>query len=311
MMRLWGLLALPGVAAALAPCNLRVEKLAERDALGIDSARPLLSWAFEQTGHPSERGALPAVRVELGEASGGDALLWARALPAGATSARFDGPALAGAQRYRWRVCIADGTCAAATFLTAPRGWNGAAWIAGRQLRSPTLTVGKTVKSATVAVTGLGFYELRLNGAKVGDAELDPGFSTNYTERVLYAVHDVTDAVASAKELVLAARVGAGKYSMAVSHTNTITPDSVFALLVNLEISYSDGSTAALVTDATWHVTDPPVTAEHLYHGESYDARLELPGWDQLGYAIQDASGNWSAAEVIEPPLGKDAVLVK
>ena len=68
---------------------------------------------------------------------------------------------------------------------------------------------------------------------------------------------------------------------------------------------------AALVTDAKWHVTDPPVTAEHLYHGESYDARLELPGWDQLGYATQDASGNWSAAEVIEPPLGKDAVLVK
>ena len=122
-------------------------------------------------------------------------------------------------------------------------------------------------------------------------------------------MHDVTDAVASAKEVLLAARVGAGKYSMAVSHSNTITPDSVFALLVNLEISYSDGSTATLATDAKWHVTDPPITAEHLYHGESYDARLELPGWDQLGYAIQDASGNWSAAKVIEPPLGKDVVL--
>ena len=100
-------------------------------------------------------------------------------------------------------------------------------WIAGRQLRSPTLTLAdKKVRRATVAVTGLGFYELRLNGQKVGDAELDPGFSTNYTERVLYAVHDVTAAVQNASagsgRLVLAARVGAGKYSMAVSSSMTI-----------------------------------------------------------------------------------------
>ena len=80
---------------------------------------------------------------------------------------------LRGSSRYRWTVCIAARACAESSFFTAPKGWNSAEWIAGRQLRSPTLPIAaKTVKSAAVAVTGLGFYELRLNGVKVGDAEL-------------------------------------------------------------------------------------------------------------------------------------------
>jgi hypothetical protein len=230
--------AVAAAAAAPAPSNLRVERLLERDALGLDGAAPLLlRWGFEHdpAADRAERGgAAPAVLVEL---VGGDsgATVWSHSVPEGGTTAvRYGGPVLRGAARYRWTVCARGGSCAASSFLTAPAGWGGAQWIVGRQLRSPKLALGgggKTVQQATVAVTGLGFYELRLNGEKVGDAELDPGFSTNYTERVLYAVHDVTAAVQSAAaatadddgggggELVLAARVGAGKYSMAVSHS--------------------------------------------------------------------------------------------
>ena len=126
---------------------------------------------------------------------------------------------------------------------------------------------------------------------------------------MLYAVHDVTDAVASAKQVVLAARVGAGKYSMAVSHSDSITSDSVFALIVNLEVHFSDGSSCSLVSNATWQVSEPPIVSEHLYHGETYDARLELLGWDQLGYS--PPSANWSAAKVITAPpaLGPGVVL--
>ena len=78
---------------------------------------------------------------------------------------------------------------------------------------------------------------------------------------MLYAVHDVTDAVASAKQVVLAARVGAGKYSMAVSHSDSITSDSVFALIVNLEVHFSDGSSCSLVSNATWQVSEPPIVS--------------------------------------------------
>eukprot|EP01052_Picozoa_sp_SAG31_P042176 SAG31_NODE_6612_length_1953_cov_1.555016_1_plen_266_part_10 len=162
-----------------------------------------------------------------------------------------------------------------------------------------------------MAITGLGFYELRLNGKKVGDAELDPGFSTNYTERVLYAVHDVTVAVQNASAgggLVLAARVGAGKYSMAVSHSDTITNSSIFALLCHLTATFSDGTNLSLVTSNKWQVSATPFVSENLYRGEVYDARLELPGWDQLSYSPPAA--NWSAAKVIAPPaLGPGVVL--
>jgi hypothetical protein len=197
--------------------------------------------------------------------------------------------------------------------VTAPQGWGGAAWIAGRQLRSPKLSLGgsEKIQQATVAVTGLGFYELRLNGKKVGDAELDPGFSTNYTERVLYAVHDVTAAVQNASttggKVVLAARVGAGKYSMAASHSNAITNNSVFALLCHLTVMLSDGSNRTLVTSDKWQVSAPPFISEHLYHGEVYDARLALLGWDEVAY--DPPATSWSAASVIQPPLGADVVL--
>lgn len=314
MSRLSPLLVLVATTvAAPVPSNLRVERLLERDALGVDgTAALLLGWAFEHaaSGHRAERGgAVPAVRIEIRD-DGGDEIWSHRVSEGGATSARYSGPALRGAARYSWSVCSTASPapqCAVASFLTAPSGWGGARWIAGRQLRSPKLNIGQKVQQATVAVTGLGFYELRLNGEKVGNAELDPGFSTNYTERVLYAVHDVTAAVQNASEIVLAARVGAGKYSMAVSHSMEITDSSVFALLCHLTVTMTDGSNLTLVTSDEWQVSATPFVSEHLYHGEVYDARLALPGWD--GIAYDPPKANWSAARVIEPPLGKDVVL--
>ena len=95
--------------------------------------------------------------------------------------------------------------------------------------------------SAMITVTGLGFYELLLNGAKVGDAVLDPGFSTNVTERTLYATYDVTTQVASLtgqRRLVLAARVGAGKYSYSVNPFGVPGRD-VFALRAQLVITFA------------------------------------------------------------------------
>lgn len=316
-MTAWYLLAYSADATTV-PSNLRVERLSERDALGVDGAgRLLLGWAFEHadSGDRAQRGAAaPAVRINVRDGSGAE--VWSHRIPeGGATAVRYSGPVLLGAARYSWTVCsmaehLPAPQCASSSFLTAPTSWGGARWIAGRQLRSPKLILGnKEVQQATVAVTGLGFYELRLNGEKVGDAELDPGFSTNYTERVLYAVHDVTAAVQnmSSGGLVLAARVGAGKYSMAVSHSNEITNSSVFALLCHLTVTLRDGTNLTLDTSEEWQVSTPPFVSEHLYHGEVYDARLALPGWDKFTYDPPQA--NWSAASVIQPPLGKDAVL--
>lgn len=201
-------------------------------------------------------------------------------------------------------------SCTTATFLT-DRPFGSSKWIAGRQVVSPKLQLSpKPVAQATATVTGLGFYELRLNGEKVGDAELDPGFSTNYTSRVLYATYDVTQQVTSGAGgvIVLAARVGAGKYSMAVSQSNVFIPGrSIFAFRAELQVTFKDGETAVLQTNSTWSVCEtPPIVAEHLYHGEVYDARLETPGWDQPHF--DPVGEQWSLAKEIQP-LGDDVAL--
>eukprot|EP01052_Picozoa_sp_SAG31_P042177 SAG31_NODE_6612_length_1953_cov_1.555016_2_plen_187_part_00 len=130
-------------AAPLLPSNLRVEGLGERDALGIDSPTPLFTWGHELSGAMGERGRpAPATTVDVHEISPAGNLLWSRSLPEGGTmSARYTGPKLRGASRYHWTVC-AERACASSSFLTAPTGWGGAEWIAGRQFRSPKLTLG-------------------------------------------------------------------------------------------------------------------------------------------------------------------------
>jgi hypothetical protein len=222
---LWLLLATAAVLASdvdgaavrrAAPSALRVERLLEGDALGIDTSHPLLSWSWGTPDGPSTaagdrelplvqlRGAESPSQVSVSFANTREELdtqpLWVYHGPGDDTpSMRYNGPKLRSQCRVHWRVCsgdsagaVLDGTaCATASFVTGivvPTDWK-AKWIRGRQLRSPEvdLTGRGAVTSAVVSVSGLGLVELRMNGAKVGDAVLDPGFSTNYTERILYS----------------------------------------------------------------------------------------------------------------------------
>ena len=146
LMTAWYLLAYSADATTV-PSNLRVERLSERDALGVDGAgRLLLGWAFEHadSGDRAQRGAAaPAVRINVRDGSGAE--VWSHRIPeGGATAVRYSGPVLLGAARYSWTVCstaqhLPAPPCASASFLTAPTSWGGARWIAGRQFRSPKL----------------------------------------------------------------------------------------------------------------------------------------------------------------------------
>ena len=345
------------------PSNLRVERLAEREALGIDSAQPLLSWIL-QPDAAATRGAPPppdaAVQVTValaplrvdGSATGKPAdvttqatELWSRGGVAaqGSGAVQYGGPPLPPATRVHWRVCCGSGgsggsggrggssgkaaarQCATASFVTGRAtvaDWGGAKWIGGRQLRSPTLTLPPHTVAAAVTVTGLGFYELLLNGNKVGDAVLDPGFSTNVTERILYATHDLTPMLPPAgaigngsapRQIVLGARVGAGKYSYSVNPF-AVPGKDVFALLLSLSVTLADGSSAvALVTDGQsgWQVLDEaPIVWENLYHGEVFDARKDQTGWADLGFSPAAASASaWRPAKEVALPAGADAAL--
>ena len=143
--------------------------------------------------------------------------------------------------------------------------------------------LAKEIKRAVAYVCGLGFYELRLNGQKVGDRVLDPGW-TNYRKTCLYTAYEVTAQLARGRN-ALGVMLGNGMYNVPggryAKFTGTFGPPKV---ILQLYVEYADGTTTMVVSDESWTWAPSPVVFSCIYGGEDYDARLELPGWDQAGF---------------------------
>ena len=146
------------------------------------------------------------------------------------------------------------------------------------------------VRRAMLYATARGVVELHLNGARVGDAVLAPGW-TDYRRRIEYAAHDVTELVREGAN-VLAAIVGDGWWSgfvgfdlkRAGAHYGT-HPE----LLCELHIEHEDGTLDVVAGDELWRATTGPIRYSDLLHGEYYDARRELGGWTDPDY--DDSAG--------------------
>jgi alpha-L-rhamnosidase len=143
----------------------------------------------------------------------------------------------------------------------------------------------KKAVRARAYVCGLGYSELRLNGHKVGRNVLDPAWTT-YDKRALYDTYDVTGYLQPGPNAV-AVMLGQGWFKATV-------------LLIQINIELEGGEKVQLVSDASWKGTNGPIVENSVYNGETYDARLESPGWDRPGYE----DGRWSAAEVVAGPKG-------
>jgi alpha-L-rhamnosidase len=153
---------------------------------------------------------------------------------------------------------------------------------AGIQLRK-VFTVEKEVKRAVAYICGLGFYELSLNGRKVGDHVLDPGW-TNYRKRCLYTAYDVTAQLTRGKN-ALGVMLGNGMYNVVggryTKFRGSFGPPK---LILHLFVEYADGTSASVVSDESWTWVPSPVVFTCIYGGEDYDARKEMPGWDTAGF---------------------------
>ena len=143
----------------------------------------------------------------------------------------------------------------------------------------------KRVAVARAYVCGLGFYEFRLNGHKVGDAVLHPAF-TKYDARVLYTVHDITEYLI-AGDNVGGIIVGTGWYN---HHTrdawnlNTAPWRDESKAIVQIEITFEDGSRTKVLSDTSWQYSTGALMFDGLRNGEVYDAREEKDGWDTAAY---------------------------
>ncbi|GAA1033086.1 glycoside hydrolase family 78 protein [Virgisporangium ochraceum] len=154
--------------------------------------------------------------------------------------------------------------------------------------------VAGEVRSARLYASAHGVYELEVNGQRVGDDTLSPGW-TVYPKRLRYYTYDVT-ALLRAGDNAIGGWLGDGWYRGRLGwrggFRNLFGTD--LSLIAQLEIFYVDGRSEVIATDPSWHAAQGPILYAGNYDGEAYDARRELAGWSSPGF---DDAG-WSRVQV-------------
>ena len=279
--------------------------------LGVDTARPRFGWIVpcERRGQmQSAYRILVASRSDLLETGSADKWDSGKVVANQSVNVPYEGAPLRSGERCFWKVRVwhegADqyADSPAATFemglLTAgdrEGQWIGAAATISSPLLRKEFSLPGTITHARAYVCGLGWYELFINGRKAGERVLDPA-PTDYDRRALYVTHDVTDMLRPGPNAV-GAILGNGSYSAPSALRYGDSPRLWMLLIVQLR----DGTTVRRVTDGTWKTSPGPITHNDLYGGETYDARLEKPGWATPGYD----DGDWAPATIKQNPGGK------
>jgi alpha-L-rhamnosidase len=159
-------------------------------------------------------------------------------------------------------------------------------------------SVSKQVASARIYSTALGSYQLYLNGQRVGNDILAPGW-TDYRKRVVYQVYDVTSQLRPGANAI-GAILGGGWYADGLTWVQTrynFGPPPV-RILLQLEINYRDGTRDSVVTDESWKAAPSPILVSEIYNGEQYDGRLQQSGWDQPNFA----DSGWGQISIAASP---------
>ncbi len=309
--------------------NLRCEY--KTSPLGIDAANPRLSWIIESNRRGFKQTAYQIIVAGCAEDLENDAGdLWDSGKTDSDQSVHilYNGKPLTSQMRCFWKVRVWDSEDKASDWsepawweiaLTSPEDWTGS-WINDGKatpqkdedfytndpapLFRKQFSVTKKIKRARLYISGLGYYDACLNGEKVGDYVLDPGW-TDYSKRVLYSTYDVTSLLSEGQN-VIAAMLGNGWYNPLPmklwgwlnlrEHLTIGRP----RLIAQLNIDFTDGTQQSVTTDESWKVCDGPILRNNVYLGEVYDARLEKEGWDKPGFD----DSKWNSAGIAGEPLG-------
>ena len=290
--------------------GLQTEQLI--NPLGIDVISPRLSWRIVS----NERGVVQTgyhilVASSPEKLAQNEADIWDSGTVASNASQWIDyqGTKPVSNKRYYWKVKvntnIGETTWSDTAFwgmgLLGENRWKGR-WI-GLEKASPWDTesqwsrlsarylrkefnLRKEVKQATVHISGLGLYELFINGQRVGDLVLAPA-PTDYRKTLLYNSYDVTSLLHSQKDNAVGVTLGNGRmYTMRQHYKQyKINNYGYPKLRMNLIVEYTDGTQETIASDTDWKLTaDGPIRSNNEYDGEDYDARKELTGWSEVGY---------------------------
>ncbi|HSK10192.1 MAG TPA: glycoside hydrolase family 78 protein [Vicinamibacterales bacterium] len=304
-------------AASVTVAALRTEY--KENPVGLGEPSPRLSWQLRS----EARGvAQTAYQVRVARSAedvrAGRRLVWDSGRVASDASIHqaYAGPPLVSRQAYYWQVRVWDQAGAPTgwsdvasweTGLLAPGDWK-ATWIesglsedAKGPAPSPLLRrefdLRGRVRRARAYVTSHGLYEMFLNGRRVGDEVLTPGW-TSYNKRLQYQTYDVTPLLEPGRNAVGAA-LGNGWYrgQLAWEGNRNIYGDRL-ALLAQIHVTYQDGREELIGTDGQWKAAAGPILMSEIYDGESYDARLERQGWTETGFDDEA----WSAVSLADHP---------
>jgi alpha-L-rhamnosidase len=140
------------------------------------------------------------------------------------------------------------------------------------------------IAQARVYGTALGVYELEINGSRVSEDRFAPGW-TDYAQRVQYQTYDVTELLQEGPNAI-GAELSTGWYAGTIAIYGPRLYGEDPGLLTQLEVRYADGRTERIVSDQSWTSTVGPIRNSDIQHGETYDARAEMPGWSSPGFAM-------------------------
>ncbi len=307
-------------------CDYRVHPL------DIDNPRPCLGWILHSVRRAERQTAYQIlVATQAGKLVPGQADLWnsGKVASSNSVAAPYQGKALSSRAVCFWKVRAWDAGGKAGPWsrpaawemgLLSPQDWH-AQWIndsrsnpvkeadlynedPAPQFRKEFAITRKIVR-ARLSISGLGYYEAHLNGERVGDRCLDPGW-TRYSARALYSTYDVTASLRRGANC-LGVTLGNGWYNPLPLRMwgrydlRDSLPVGRPRFIAQLEIIYTDGSIQTVGSNTTWRVGDGPIRFNSIYLGEVFDARLTTPGWDRPGFR---ENSDWRQPAVASEPMG-------
>lgn len=297
-----GLLIMVSVTVAQVEVkNLLVENRV--NPVGISEMYPRLSWQL----HSSKRNVVQtAFDIRVSESlesllEGKELIFSTGKIPSDqSVYVQFTGSTLQPGRKYYWQVRAWDNNDKASKWsepawwvmgIMGPQNWT-AKWIQQGFRETETrpspifrkeFVNEKKVKLAVAFISARGMYEAEINGKKVGDIYLAPGW-TSYDKRVQYQTYDVTGLMQDGKNAI-GVTLGNGWYRGQIGPQGKGDMFGTdLALLFQMQIIYTDGTIQHVVSDGSWRSSTGPIRYAEIYHGEIYDARLEQKGWSVAGF---------------------------
>ena len=270
-MKFFSILITVQLVAVVCSALVKVDNLLcenRTNPLGMDVVQPRFSW---QLSSAKRNEMQTAYRIDVSDNVNFHGHVWdsGKIMSDSSVLITYKGKPLQAGKRYYWRVRVWDNHGAASPWSTA--GWWQMALLSPADWQAKWITPGftedtinrpsplmrkqfdlhKKIRSATAYITAHGLYEAQINGKRVGDAYLTPGW-TSYKNRLQYQTYDVTDMLKDGNNAV-GVMLGNGWYRgiFGFSNKKNVYGKDI-ALLLQINITYEDGSTGVIGSDESW-----------------------------------------------------------